>query len=281
MGAGNQIKTVLLLGALSGLFLFVGDLLGGMQGLTFAIIITLVMNLGSYFYSDKIVLKMYRAKEVHETHKLYKMVNELRQRAKLPMPKVYIIPTPTPNAFATGRDPKHAAVAATEGIMQILSDDELEGVLAHELTHVKNRDTLIATIAASIAGIIGYVAMMARWAAIFGGFGGNNRDNNNILELLVLMFLTPLIATIIQLAISRSREYLADEGGAKISHKPHALASALVKIEESVKRHPFSFGNNATASLFITNPFKGSFVTNLFSTHPKTEERVRRLNRMH
>jgi heat shock protein HtpX len=280
MGGFNHIKTVLLLGALSGLFIFVGDAIAGPQGMSFAIIIVLIMNFGSFFFSDKLVLKMYRAEEVHETHKLYKMVNELRKRAYLPMPKVYIIPTPTPNAFATGRNPTHAAVAATEGIMNLLSDDELKGVLAHELTHVKNRDTLIATIAASIAGVISYVAMMARWAAMFGGYGGRDRDSGNGFEMLALAIVTPLIATIIQLAISRSREYLADEGGAKLSHNPKALASALQKIEHSVQRHPFSFGSRATASLFITNPFRSDIFMSLFATHPATEKRVEKLNNM-
>lgn len=283
MGFGNQVKTVLLLGSLTALLLYVGNLMGGMQGLTFAFIIVMAMNVGSFFFSDKLVLKMYKAKEVEQSHKLYRFVNDLRRTAHIPMPKVYIIPTQSPNAFATGRDPKHSAVAATEGIIDLLSDDELKGVLAHELTHIKNRDTLIATIAASIAGIISYVAMMARWAAIFGGMGGNrDRNGNSGLEFLVLAILTPLIATIIRLAISRSREFLADEGGAKISHHPKALASALEKIESSVGRHPFPANANtrATASLFISNPFKGGSFLKIFSTHPATTERVKKLHAM-
>ncbi len=280
MGFGNQLKTVLLLGSLTALLLYVGNLLGGMQGLTFAFIIVLAMNVGSFFFSDKLVLKMYNAKEVNSTHKLYRFVDELRRTAHIPMPKVYIIPSQSPNAFATGRDPKHSAVAATEGIINLLDDNELKGVLAHELTHIKHRDTLIATIAASIAGIISYVAMMARWAAIFGGMGGNrNRDGNSGLEFIVLAILTPLIATIIQLAISRSREFLADEGGAKISHHPKALASALEKIEQAVHQRPFPANANtrATASLFISNPFRNGGFLKLFSTHPSTKERVKKL----
>jgi heat shock protein HtpX len=281
MGVVNHFKTVLLLGGLTVLLLWVGQLLGGMQGLSIAIVLVLIMNVGTFFFSDKIVLRMYNAMEVSQEHKLYRMVNHLRKKANLPMPKVYILPTQNPNAFATGRSPKHAAVAATEGILEILDDDELEGVLAHELTHVKNRDTLVATIAASIAGIISYVAMMARWAAIFGGFGGRDRDSNGI-ELLALAILTPLIATIIQFAISRSREFLADEGGAKMSGKPKALASALKKIHAGIRHHPLRASANArsTASLFIENPFSARGLMNLFSTHPPMEKRVAKLEKM-
>lgn len=272
----NQIKTVLFLGILTALLLWVGSLFGG-TGLTFAIIFVLAMNLATYFYSDKLILFMYKAKEVHEKDqpKLYAMIKKLAHDAKLPMPKIYIIPTDTPNAFATGRNPKHAAVAVTRGIMGILDKEELEGVLAHEMSHVKNRDILIATIAASIAGIISYAAMMARFAAIFG-VGGRDKDNN-LLELLLLTILVPLIATIVQLAISRSREYIADESGARLINNPKALASALLKIEGEVKRRPLLFGNQATASLFITNPFSVKGVMTLFSTHPRTEDRVKRL----
>ncbi|MFP4111972.1 MAG: zinc metalloprotease HtpX [Candidatus Woesearchaeota archaeon] len=277
----NQIKTVILLGALSGLLLWVGDLLGGMQGLSIAIVFVLGMNLASYFFSDKIVLKMYRAQEVPKSHKLYSMVTELARSAKLPTPKVYIIPSGNPNAFATGRNPKHSAVACTEGILDLLTDAELKGVLAHELSHIKNRDTLIQTIAASIAGIISYVAMMARWAALFGGFGGRDDRGGNGIELLVLAIVTPLVATIIQLAISRSREYMADESGAKISHNPHGLASALEKIHHESSRNPMRFGNPSTSSLFITNPFKANTLVRLLSTHPPMEERVKRLRAMH
>ena len=276
----NHFKTVVLLGGLSVLLVWIGNIFGGAGGLTIAITIVLLMNIGSYFFSDKLVLKMYKAQEVKKDHHLYKSVDKLRKKANLAMPKVYIIPSTNPNAFATGRDPKHSAVAATQGILQILEQNELEGVLAHELTHIKNRDTLIATIAASIAGIISYVAMMARWAAIFGGMG-SDRDNNG-LELLALMILTPLLATIIQLAISRSREFLADEGGAKISGNPKALASALRKIHHGVKQRPLraSSNNQVTASLFIENPFSAQSFSNLFSTHPPMQKRVRKLEDM-
>ena len=283
MGVENHFKTIALLGGLTALLLWVGQLVGGMQGLTFAIIFVLIMNVGSYYFSDKIVLRMYRAKEVGKDHKLFKMVDHLRKEAKLPMPKVYIIPTLTPNAFATGRNPKNSAVAATEGIMEILNHDELEAVMAHELTHVKNRDTLIATVAASIAGVISYVAMMARWAAIFGGFGGNDRRGSNGLELIVLAILTPILAMLIQFAISRSREYLADDGAAKISKKPKALASALKKIHEGIARRPMQAtgSTRATASLFIANPLRGDALIGLFSTHPPVEKRIARLESRH
>ncbi|MFP4656041.1 MAG: zinc metalloprotease HtpX [Candidatus Woesearchaeota archaeon] len=279
MNIGNQLKTGALLGALSTLLLIVGQLTGGAQGLTIALLFALIMNVGSYLYSDRLVLKMYKAKEVDKSHKLYKTVDKLRRKAHLPMPKVYIIPGATPNAFATGRNPNNSAVAATESIIQILSQEELEGVMAHELTHVKNRDTLIATIAATIASIIAYTAMMARWAAIFGGFGGDDRNGGNGLELIVLAILTPIIATIIQLAISRSREYLADDGAAKISENPKALARALRKISEGVSKRPMKSTENTktTASLFIINPLKGSGLTNLFSTHPPVDKRIERL----
>jgi len=272
----NQIKTVVFLGVLTALLLWIGSLFGG-AGLTFAIIFVLGMNLVTYFYSDKIVLKMYKAQEVKEKDqpKLYAMVKRLSQGAKLPMPKLYIIPTETPNAFAAGRDPKHAAVAVTQGIMKVLNKEELEGVLAHELSHVKNRDILIATIVASIAGIIAYVAMIARFTAIFGGMGGD-RDNN-IIELLLMSILIPIIATVVQLAISRSREYIADESGARLIKNPKALASALIKIEHEVKKTPLRFGNQATASLFITNPFTVKGLMTLFSTHPSTKDRVKKL----
>jgi len=277
----NQLKTVVFLGILTALLLWVGSLFGT-RGLTFALIFVLGMNLVTYFYSDKIVLAMYKAQPVtkHEEPKLHKIVSKLAKEAKIPMPKLYVIPTETPNAFATGRGPKHAAVAVTHGIVGMLNEEELEGVLAHEISHIKNRDILIATIAATIAGIIAYAAMMARFAAIFGGFGGNDREGGNLVELLLMTILVPLIATVVQLAISRSREYLADESGAKLSGKPKALASALLKIENGVKRKPLRFGNQATASLFITNPFTARGLMALFSTHPRTEDRIKRLNEL-
>ncbi len=272
-------KTVILLGLLTALLLWIGSFFG-QAGLTFAIIFAVLINFGSYWFSDKIVLAMYRAKPVTKKHAepLYKLVEEVAKEAKIPMPKVYIVPGPTPNAFATGRSPKHAAVACTEGIIALLEKEELKAVIAHEISHIKNRDTLIATIAATIAGVISYIAAMARWAAIFG----SNRDRNDggMLQLLVLAILTPLIATIIQLAISRSREYLADATGAKIIKNPKALASALHKIETGIMHYPMRFGNRAGASLFIENPFRGEALINLFSTHPPTKERIKRLNEM-
>ena len=275
----NQLKTVILLSVLTALLLGVGQLIGGQSGLIIGLTFALIMNFGSYWFSDKIVLMMYKAKKVtkKEAPQLYEIVKEVSEKAKLPMPKVYIIQTGTPNAFATGRNPKNAAVAATTGILELLTKEELKGVMAHEMAHVKNRDILIATIAATIAGVISYIATMAQWAAIFGG-----RDDNrgNGLQLLVLAILTPIIATIIQLAISRSREYIADETGAKIVHNSQSLASALKKLEAGVKAHPLGFGNTATSSLFITNPFNARGIISLFSTHPPIDERVRRLKEM-
>ena len=276
---GNQIKTVLLLGGLSGLFLLIGNLLGGSQGLFFALVFALIMNIGSYWFSDKIVLKMYQATPLDKHHdkNIFSMVKELANNANLPMPKLYRIHAPHANAFATGRNPSHAAIAITEGIERLLSEKELRGVLAHELSHIKNRDTLIATIAATMAAVISYLAMMARWAAIFGGF--RNEDNSPI-ELIFLAILTPIAAMIIQLAISRSREYLADETGAKISNDPKALASALKKLHSGAHTHPLRSGSPSTASLFIVNPFRMSAFTNLLSTHPPAEKRIAKLETM-
>ncbi len=279
----NQLKTFTLLLALTALLLFVGQLVGGPEGLTIAFVIVMVMNVGSYFFSHKLVLAMYKAKEAKESDypDLHSMMREIVRHAKIPMPKLYIIPSSSPNAFATGRNPKNAVVACTEGIMHLLSKDELKGVLAHEVAHVKNRDILIQTIAATIAGVISYVAMMARWAAIFGGFGGDrNRGSENILGFLALAILTPFIALILQLAISRSREYLADETGAKIIHNPLALAQALEKLEKGISHNPLKFGNKTTSSLFIANPFHAKGLLSWFSTHPPMKERVRRLRKM-
>jgi heat shock protein HtpX len=282
MGAiSNQIKTIVLLGVLTGLLLWVGQLIGGAQGLSVALVIVLGMNLISYWFSDKIVLFMYKAKEVEKGSKLYNMVMDVSHMARLPMPKVYLIPSKTPNAFATGRSPSNAAVAATEGILDLLNETELKAVIAHEMGHVKNRDILITTIAATIAGVISYVASMMRYAALFGGFGGrDDRRGPGLFELLALTIVTPLIATLLQLAISRSREFLADETGARITRNPNALADALLKIEAGVKAHPMTLGNEATSSLFIANPFRGNMLLNLFSTHPPIKERVDKLRKM-
>lgn len=276
----NQIKTFLLLAGLTGLLLFAGQLLGGYFGLALAIVIVVGMNFVSYFWSDKLVLKMYKAKKVSKNShpELYNAVKEIAQKAKIPMPKLFIIPTEQANAFATGRNPKNASVACTEGILRILTKDELKGVLAHEISHIKNRDILIQTVAATIAGIIGYLGAMARWTAIFGGFGGNDDDGGGLVGILVLAILAPLMAVVIQLAISRSREYLADETGAKTINDPKSLASALEKIHNSAKKNPLRFGSPSSSSLFIANPFKASGLVNLLSTHPPVESRIKRLH---
>ncbi len=286
MNIKNQIKTVLLLGGLTGLFLLIGVLVGGRTGLIFGLIFAGGMNFVSYWWSDKIVLWMYKAKEADKKKypQLYSIIKEIAGKASVPMPRVYIVDTQQSNAFATGRSPKHAAIAVTAGIMQILDEKELRAVLAHELGHVKNRDILISTVAATIAGVISYVAMMARWSAIFGGLGGRDNENQggNVLELLVLAIIAPVMAMIIQLAISRSREYQADETGARLSGDPASLASALQKIEKNVHNHPFArMGKTeATAHLFIANPLKASAFLELFSTHPSTEARCKRLREM-
>lgn len=282
----NLFKTTILLASLTGLLVIVGRAVGGPSGMIIAFMFAVVMNFGSYWYSDKIVLKMYHAKEVteHEQPKLYGVVHKLAVRANLPMPKVYIVHTSMPNAFATGRSPKHAAVAATTGILDLLTPEELEGVLAHELAHVKNRDTLISAVAATIAGVITMVAMMARWAAIFGGIGRNDDGDSNIVGFIVLAILAPIAATIIQLAISRSREYAADAEGARISQKPWALANALEKLEYGAQHYRPGKGDvkasENTAHMFIVNPLRGSTLMSLFRTHPLTEDRIRRLNAM-
>ncbi len=269
------IRTTLLLAVLTGLLLLVGGVLGGRSGMFLALILSVAMNFGSYWYSDKIVLKMYHAREVTsaESPELYSIVQGLADRANLPMPKVYIVNSQMANAFATGRDPKHAAVAVTTGIMRILDKNELEGVIAHELTHVKNRDTLISAMAATLAGVITYMANIAQWGLIFGG---RDDDGGNILGALAMIILAPIAAMLIQLAISRGREFGADKGGAEICGKPLALASALAKLEGaagSVKADV----NPSTAHMFIVNPLKGRSLASLFSTHPSTEERIRRL----
>ena len=275
----NQIKTVILLGALTGLLLGAGQLLGGRQGLFIGLAFAVVMNFGSYWFSDKIVLAMYRAKEIKHSDnpELYNLVKEVSQLANLPIPKVYIVPTNNPNAFATGRNPKNAVVALTLGILKLLNKEELKGVIAHEISHIKNRDILIQTVAATIAAIISYVAFMARFAAIFGG---GRREGGRGLELLVLAILTPIIAMLLQLAISRAREYLADESGAKLIKNPKALASALYKLGAANKMFPLKFGNRTTEGMFIVNPFKGGGLFALFSTHPPMEKRIQKLKEM-
>jgi heat shock protein HtpX len=279
----NQIKTVLLLGILTGILLFIGRLFG-QTGLTIAIVFVVLMNSITYFFSDKIALAMYRAKEIKKSELpwLHKMVKDLARDAGIPGPRgIYIIPTEQANAFCAGRGPSHYVVACTQGILKILTREELRGVLAHEISHAKNRDVLVATVAATIAGVISYLAQMLQFAAFFGGGRDNdNRGSGNILGLLVLAILTPIIAMIIQLAISRSREYMADETGAKLVKDGKPLASALEKINASVKNNPMRFGNKAASSLFIANPFKGSFLINMFSTHPDMNSRIERLRKM-
>jgi heat shock protein HtpX len=272
----NGLKTALLLGILSALLLGLGEVLGGANGLAIAFVFAAVMNLGSYWFSDKIVLRMYKATEVGPDHQLYRIVERLTARANLPMPKVYIIPDASPNAFATGRNPSHAAVAATQGILQVLSETELEGVIAHELAHVKHRDILISSVAATVAAAIMMVARMAQFGAMFGGYGGrgNDRDSgSNPITLLATIILAPLAAMLIQMAISRSREFAADAGGAAITGNPYGLADALRKIDAVSKRVPLN-ANPATAHMFIIKPFSGGGITSLFSSHPSTEARI-------
>lgn len=280
----NLIKTGLLLGALTGLLMLIGGFFGGQQGMLIAFIFAMVMNFGSYWFSDKLILRMYHAQEVSENQfpDLYATVRDLAMRSRLPMPKVYIVPGETPNAFATGRNEHHSVVAVTEGIMRILNRDELEGVLAHELSHIKNRDMLIGSIAATLAGAIVMIANMAQWAAIFGGVSRDSDEDEGgggIIGLLLTAILAPVAATIIQMAISRSREYLADADGARISKKPYGLADALEKLSRASQAIPMD-ANPSTAHLFIVNPLSGRSLMNLFSTHPPMEERIARLRSM-
>lgn len=278
----NAMKTVVLMALMMGLFLFIGQMLGGEGGLLLAFIISLVMNVGMYWFSDKLVLLGYRAREVNEQNepRLVPMVRRLATQAGLPMPRVYVIPSETPNAFATGRNPEHAAVAATDGLLRMLSDEELEGVMAHELAHVRNRDILISTVVATMAGTITFVARMAMYASMFGG-GSRDRDNNGgAIAQILLLILAPIAAMLIQFAVSRSREFLADEGGAQISGKPLGLARALRKLHQAVERIPMESVKPNTAHLFIVNPLTGGGLMNLFSTHPPAEERISRLEQM-
>ena len=276
----NKIKTFLLLGGLTLFLIFMGRLIGGRSGMYIAFLLALAMNFFSYWFSDKIVLKMYGAQEVSpaEAPELHRMVEDLAREAGIPKPKVYIIPDDSPNAFATGRNPEHAAVAATQGIMRILTPEELKGVLAHEIGHVRNRDILISTIAATMAGAIMILADMARFAAIFGG--RDDDEGGGILGVIVMSIVAPLAAMLIQMAISRSREYQADETGARLVHNPMSLASALGKLERGVEQRPMDSASPATAHMFIVNPLSGSSILKLFSTHPPLEERIARLRAM-
>ncbi|MGA8573406.1 MAG: zinc metalloprotease HtpX [Desulfobaccales bacterium] len=276
----NRVKTVLLLTALTLFLIFIGKLLGGRQGMYLAFILALGMNFFSYWFSDKIVLRMYRAQEVSpaEAPQIHQMVEELAHEAGIPKPKVYIIPDDSPNAFATGRNPQHAAVAATQGIIRLLTPVELKGVLGHELGHVLNRDILISSIAATLAGAIMILASMARWGAILG-MGRDDDEGGGILGVLVLSIIAPIAAMLVQMAVSRSREYLADETGAHLSHNPESLARALEKLSVGTQRIPMD-ASPATAHMFIVNPLAGKSLMNLFSTHPPIEERVERLRAM-
>lgn len=276
----NQIKTILLLGVLSAILIGFGAMLGRQWVAGFTIL-AMAMNLGAYFYSDRIVLRMHRARPVSELEapRLYAMVRELAMRAEIPMPRLFVIPSPQPNAFATGRNPEHGVVAVTESIVQLLTERELRGVLAHEIGHIRNRDILVSTIAAAIAGAISFIANMLQFTAIFGGSGDD--DAPNPIAALALAIVAPIAATLVQLGISRSREYLADETGAVLSGDPGALASALEKLEQAAHVVPPATAQPSTASLFIVNPFSGARgLVSLFSTHPPMQERVRRLRDM-
>ena len=281
---GNVLKTGFLLAVLTCLVVLVGQAIGGQQGMFIALIMALGMNFFSYWFSDRIVLAMYRAQPIDEASApdLYRMVRNLVTRAQIPMPKVYVIPTDTPNAFATGRNPEHGAVAVTEGIMRILNREEIEGVIAHELSHIKNRDTLIMTIAAALAGAITYLAHMAQFAAIFGGSRRDSEEEGHgggMFGALALAILAPIAAMLVQLAISRAREFHADATGAQIAGRPFGLASALEKLDQASKALPMD-ASPSTAHLFIVNPLSGGMLRSLFSTHPSTEERVARLRAM-
>ena len=282
----NGFRTTILLAVLFALFMWAGRALGGQQGMVIAFVMASVGSFFSYWFSDKMVIAMYRGQEItaNDDPELYGIVQDLAQRANIPMPRVYIVPQETPNAFATGRNPHHAAVAVTAGIRRILTKRELAGVLGHELTHVINRDILVSTIAAAIAGAISYLAYMAQWAAIFGGGRDRDReDGGGVLGLLFMMIVAPLAAALIQAAVSRTREYGADDGGAKITHDPLALASALRKLEMASQEIPLQVNDataNATAHMFIVNPLTGRSLANLFSTHPPIEERIARLEAM-
>jgi heat shock protein HtpX len=277
----NGLRTTVLMVALTLMLVFVGGLIGGRSGMTIALVMAFGMNFVSYWFSDKIILKMYRAREIGaaEAPELHATVGRLAHKAEIPLPKVYVMDEDQPNAFATGRNPEHGVVAVTTGIMRILSREELEGVLAHELAHIKNRDILVATVAAAIAGAISYLAQMAQWAALFGGRRDDDGEGSSPVAALVMMIVGPLAAMVIQMAISRSREYGADAGGAAISGNPRQLANALRKLHTASRSIPMH-ANPATAHMFIVSPLFGGGIIKLFSTHPPMEERIARLESM-
>jgi heat shock protein HtpX len=275
------MKTFILMAALTDLFMFAGQAFGGQSGMVFALVMALAMNFFAYWYSDKLALTMSRAREVSsgQAPQLHAMIEELARNAGLPKPKVYVMPGQTPNAFATGRNPEHAAIAVTEGLLQLLQRDELGGVIGHEMGHIKNRDILISSIAAVMAGAISYLATMAQWAMIFGGGGNDDKGRSNLFAMLAMMIIAPLAAAIIQMAISRNREYLADATGAKICGHPISLANALQRLEDYNHRMPLKV-NPATAQMYIVNPLAGGTMARLFSTHPPIRERIKRLQAM-
>ena len=278
----NTIKTAFLLTCLTLVLVAMGGAVGGKAGMVGAFVIAAVMNFGTYWFSDSIVLRMYGAKEVtaEEEPLLHSIVKNLAAKNGMPMPRVYVIPSESPNAFATGRNPKHAAVAATKGILSLLTPDELEGVMAHELAHVKNRDILVGTVAATIAGAVSMLGNMLQWAAIFGGGRSDEEEGGNALGGLALAIIAPIVAMLIQFAVSRSREYGADKTGAELCGKPRALADALAKLQNASGRRPMEEAGPATAHLFIVNPLSGKAMMSLFSTHPPAEERIKRLYSM-
>ncbi|MEE8558697.1 MAG: zinc metalloprotease HtpX [Myxococcota bacterium] len=277
----SNLKTAFLLVLLTVLFVGIGTALGGQQGALIALIFAAVMNLGAYWWSDKVVLRMYKAREVSEADapELYSIVADLTQRARMPMPRVYVIPSPALNAFATGRNPEHAAIAVTDGILGVLDRSELTGVLAHELSHVRHRDILIGSVAATIAGAIAFMASMARWSALFGGFSRDNDRGGNLIVVILVGIVAGVAATVIRLAISRSREFEADAGAARLLGDPTPLITGLQKLEAGAQQVPLN-ANPATAHMFIVNPLRGGRMARMFSTHPSTEERIRRLKEM-
>ena len=277
----NTVKTFILMAALTALFMVGGQALAGQQGMSVALVMALALNFFSYWFSDKLALAMNGARQVspEEAPELHQLVEQLARQAGLPKPKVYLVSNPTPNAFATGRNPRHAAVAVTTGLLELLDRNEVAGVLAHELGHVKNRDILIGSVAAVLAGAISYLATMAQWAMLFGGGRSSDEEGGNPLAALVMIIVAPIAAALIQMAISRGREYLADEAGAKISGQPRSLASALEKLTAYNRQMPMQV-NPASAQMYIVNPLRGGQLANLFSTHPPMEERIRRLRAM-